>query len=443
MNQALKDLMDWDRDIPSSDAMPHDELKDRAAFVAQILSAEPSPIQGVREFRRLLEQDVRALLNEAEVPSAITAEVLFRLQGVADKLELLESSMALHGKIVVAVAGGFSSGKSSFITSFIEDTQVSLPVGIEPVTSIPTYVVSGAGSAIRGHTYKGGVIDIAPAFYSQLCHAFVHGFGFNLREILPFVAIETPLRGLEHLTFIDLPGYDAAQSEGAHTGDDLSKAREFISQAQALIWLVGADSNGEIPAADLDFLMEQQSEGRPLYVVLNKADLRPEDSLIEVLEQFRSTLDQNGIDFEGLCAYSSALGCQIKYRRQSLKSFLRKLDQPVDARGNLLKELNATFRKLYAAMSRNAQSSTEIADVVNSLELDLYELGLFKNWTSEPSAPARGRRRGRTPKDLALKAQGRLAYLREQLQCLEVSDEVARAKHIADCMRLAVKRCGG
>ncbi|EER62363.1 hypothetical protein AcdelDRAFT_0047 [Acidovorax delafieldii 2AN] len=439
MNQTDKDMEGWDQELRSWEPVPHDELADRAAFVAQILSVEPAQNAGVHEFRRLLEQDVRALLSGAEVSSAVTAEVLFRLQGVADKLDLLGSSPALHGKTVVAVAGGFSSGKSSFITSFIEDRQVSLPVGIEPVTSIPTYVVSGAGSAIRGHTYKGGVIDIAPDFYSRLSHAFVHGFGFNLREILPFVAIETPLRGLKHLTFIDLPGYDAAQSEGAHTSDDLSKAREFISQAQALIWLIGADSNGEIPAADLDFLLEQQSDGRQLYVVLNKADLRPEDSLVEVLEQFRSTLDNAGIDFEGLCAYSSALGIQVKYRRQSLKSFLRTLDQPVDARANLLKELNATFRKLYTAMSHNAQSSTEIAEVVNSLELDLHELGLFHNWASTPAAPARGRRRGRTPENVALKAQERLAFLREQLQSLEASDEVARAKKIADSMRLAVK----
>lgn len=446
MNQATNDLMFWEQTAPTIDVATSDEmadqLADRAAFVAQILSAKPASNAGERAFRQLLEQDVRALLSGAEVPSAVTAEVLFRLQGVADKLELLGSSPALHGKTVVAVGGGFSSGKSSFITSFIEDTQVSLPVGIEPVTSIPTYVVPGTGNAIRGHTYKGGVIDIAPDFYNGLSHAFVHGFGFNLREILPFVAIETTLKGLEHLTFIDLPGYDAAQSEGAHTSDDQHQAQEFISQAQALIWLVGIDSNGALPQTDLDFLQKQQSDERPLYVVLNKVDLRPEESVVEVLEQLRHTLEDAGIAFEGLCAYSSMLGCQVKYRRKTLKSFLRELDQPVDAQATLLKELNATFRKLYNAMSRNAQSSTEIADVVSSLELDLHELGLFRKRNSVPIPATRGRKRVRTPADVAIDAQERLAYLREHLQSLEASDDVARAKKIADEMRLAVKAYG-
>ena len=439
MNLLTPDPMEEIPVWPSPEASL--DQADRAALVAQILSAAPAAHRGSNAFRRLLEQDVRALLNETEIPGDVAAEVLFRLQGVADKLEVLGSSTALQGKTVVAVAGGFSSGKSSFITSFIEDMRIGLPVGVEPVTSIPTYVMSGAGAggSIHGHTYKGGVLDIDPVLYGRLSHAFVHGFGFNLRVILPFVAIETPLRGLNHLAFIDLPGYDAARSEGAHTEDDLSTSMEFASQAQALIWLVGADSNGEIPAADLDFLIEQQGESRPLYVVLNKADLRPEGSLAEILDQFRRTLDNAAIEYAGLCAYSSVLGTQLKYRGRSLKSFLRDLDQPLDTQADLLKELNSIFRKLYAAMNRCAQFSTEIAELLNSLELDLHELGLFKKWRQTPITAARKSRRGRTPQDVANQAQARLALINEQMQRFEMDGQVERAKNIADLMRQAVR----
>lgn len=437
MNLLVPDPMEEIPVWPSPEACL--DQADRAALVAQILSAAPTAHRGSRVFRRLLEQDVRALLNETEIPGGVAAEVLFRLQGVADKLEVLGSSLALQGKTVVAVAGGFSSGKSSFITSFIEDMRIGLPVGIEPVTSIPTYVVSGAGGSIHGHTYKGGVLDIDPALYGRLSHAFVHGFGFNLREILPFVTIETPLRGFNHLAFIDLPGYDAARSEGAHTEDDLSTSREFASQAQALVWLVGCDSNGEIPAADLDFLIEQQSESRPLYVVLNKADLRPEDSLAEILDQFRQTLDNAAIEYEGLCAYSSVLGTQLRYRGRPLKSFLRDLDQPVDTQADLLRELNSIFRKLYAALNRRAQSSTEMAELLNSLELDLHELGLFQAWRPTPTTATRKSGRRRTNQDVAINAQARLAWLREQMLGLEMEGQVERAKNIADLMRQTVR----
>ena len=108
MNLLTPDPMEEITMCPSPEA--DRDQADRAALVAQILSADPAVHSGTRAFRRLLEQDVRALLNEIEIPGGVAAEVLFRLQGVADKLEVLGSSQALRGKTVVAVAGGFSSG---------------------------------------------------------------------------------------------------------------------------------------------------------------------------------------------------------------------------------------------------------------------------------------------------------------------------------------------
>lgn len=129
---------------------------ERFDFVASILAAQPSSHEGVTQFRRLLQEDMRVLLSDVEIPSAVTAEVLYRLHAVADRLELMVSSPTVQDKSVVAVAGGFSSGKSSFISSFMDGSAIQLPVGIDPMTSIPTYVMAGEGGTIQGHTYKGG-----------------------------------------------------------------------------------------------------------------------------------------------------------------------------------------------------------------------------------------------------------------------------------------------
>lgn len=419
--------------------MPEHTNDDRFDFVAQVLAAPPTSHQGVMRFRHLLQEDMRALLGESKISSAVTAEVLFRLHAMADSLELMASSTAVQDKYVIAVAGGFSSGKSSFITSFMENSAVGLPVGIEPKTSIPTYVVAGSVGAIRGYTYKGGVIDIDPDVYERLSHTFVHSLGFNLREILPFAAIETPLRGLEHMTFIDLPGYDPASSEGAYTSADRSVTMEFLAQAHALIWVIGLDSNGTLTDSDLNFLTELQPDGKPLYVVLNKADLRPEEDVVKVLEEVRTTLNAQGIEHAGLCAYSSALATQVRYRGQQLKSFLRELDQPTDGRAHLKKELNAIFRKLYGAMSKNSRASAELENVVIALELDLHELGLDRARRTVPVEERRGRRRPRTPAQVAETAQERLAYLRQQLQGLDVDSALLATKKIAEAMRQVIK----
>ena len=83
MNLLTPDPMEEITMCPSPEA--DRDQADRAALVAQILSADPAVHSGTRAFRRLLEQDVRALLNEIEIPGGVAAEVLFRLQGVADK----------------------------------------------------------------------------------------------------------------------------------------------------------------------------------------------------------------------------------------------------------------------------------------------------------------------------------------------------------------------
>lgn len=155
---------------------------------------------------------------------------------------------------MVAVAGGFSSGKSSFITSFIQNRSVELPTGIRPVTSIPTYVMTGAGDAIRGHTYRGGQIAITGALYKAMSHDFVKSLGFNLRDILPYVTIETTLRDLNHIALVDLPGHDAAAAEGVYTATDGHAATTFMDDADAIVWLDGLDSNGTLPVSDLSHL---------------------------------------------------------------------------------------------------------------------------------------------------------------------------------------------
>lgn len=425
-----------------SDEHPAATTDDRFDFVARILAAPPSSHEGVSQFRHLLQEDMRALLSDTEMPSAVVAEVLYRLHAVADSMELMTSSTSVLDKCVVAVAGGFSSGKSSFISSFMDGASIKLPAGIDPMTSIPTYVVAGERGTIQGYTYKGGMIDIPPDLYERLSHRFVHSLGFNLRDILPFAAIETPLRDLQHVTFIDLPGYDPATSDGAYTDADSTVALEFLAQAHALIWVIGLDVNGTMPSSDLDFLTALQSENahdKPLYIVLNKADVRPQADIILVVDNVQALLNKGGITYAGLCAYSSARATQFRYRGQHLKTFLRELDQPTDGRADLLKELNAIFRKLYDAMSKNSQKSAELEDVIIALELDLHELGLYRTRRTVPVERGRGRRRARTPAEVAESAQEWLAYLKEQFQALEVDGALGTAKKIAEAMRIAVK----
>ncbi|WP_197468454.1 dynamin family protein, partial [Alcanivorax sp. HI0083] len=170
------------------------------------------------EFRRLVDHQLLPLINRVAVVTN-EAEQMMRIRSADDEFRLSESLSSFSERTVVAVAGGFSSGKSSFITSLFLSDDVSLPIGIEPVTAIPTYVFHADKPVVSGYPSGGGCFEIPQHIYSRLSHKFVEEFGFNLRDLLPFISLEVPMESCRNLAFIDLPGYNPGERGGSTGGD--------------------------------------------------------------------------------------------------------------------------------------------------------------------------------------------------------------------------------
>lgn len=357
----------------------HHAIKFKFDLIVSALSASVIEHPSLIEFRRMFNEDFMRFAN-SESAMDREAEATMRLQGVIDQLELLTTFSLFRDKSIIAVAGGFSSGKSSFITSFFTNPKLTLPVGIEPMTAIPTYVVSGESEEIRGYSHKGGVFDVDADTYSQISHEFIKTLGFSLKDILPFFAIETPLRELKETCFIDLPGYDAAKGDG-YTEEDRSVTLEFLDQASAVIWLVAVDSNGTMPQSDIEFLHSLPFEGRPLYIVANKADVRPVSDVQEILDAFQEILEAEGILFEGISAYSAGERKEYDSRGTSLRDFLTSVDKPSSSKERLALEVDKVFHLYAEALEKAINDAKKASADLNSVKLDLSELDFGENGT--------------------------------------------------------------
>ncbi len=363
-------------------------LLEREALVRNVLGAparatdirlaasdpQGAPFDHGVPFSQWLETRFVPTLGELHLQAADTAQALTKARELEADVGVLENTPLLRDKFVVAVAGGFSSGKSSFITSLIQNRTVELPTGIRPVTSIPTYVMTGAGDAIRGHTYRGGEIAITGALYKSLSHDFVKSLGFNLREILPYVTIETTLRGMNHVALVDLPGYDAAAAEGAYTATDEHTATTFMDGADAIVWLVGLDSNGTLPVSDLSHLETLAIGERPLHVVLNKADLRPYEQVTDVLQELVDVLEQAQIPYVGVSAYSAEQGEELNWHHQSLHETLQQWDRPGEPVARVVRQFGELVDGLELAIQRTYPMRASMVDTLHSLRLDFQEL---------------------------------------------------------------------
>lgn len=352
------------------------EIQLRQNLIAKLLSAT-NQNQGVKEYFHILNHDFMAFANE-EDSLEDEAATLLELQAIGDELTVIGSYPEFYKKRSVAIAGGFSAGKSEFISSLFQDTSVRLPIGIEPTTAIPTYALNGEHNGLVGCSQNGGVInllEIDPNFQYKLSHNFIRAFGFNLKTIMPFVFLTTPM-AYQHLCFIDTPGYNPSDVAEGHTSEDIKTAEEFVQNAEALLWLIGLDANGTIAKSDLDFLDNvHQNISKPLYIVLNKADLRPQDQLEEIMDEIVDALSDYDIEIAGISAYSAIHKMEYAYQKQSLFDFLNQLDTPSDKQQLILQRLHAIDEKYQRAILRSIKESKQINKVLSGLRLDLLQEG--------------------------------------------------------------------
>ena len=368
LEQAQKKLEQLQRNLSESEL--------RQTLIADLLSAN-NLNPGVRQYFQLLGGEFLEFANQEDSLKDEAAAFL-ELQAIGDELKVIGAYPEFYKKRSIAIAGGFSAGKSEFISSLFEDHNIRLPIGIEPTTAIPTYALNGQENGVIGCSQNGGVIDllkIDPDFQQKLSHNFIRSFGFNLKTIMPFVFMTTPMK-FEHLCFIDTPGYNPSDVADGHTAEDVKTAQEFVQNSEALLWLIGLDSNGTISKSDLDFLDHAgQYSQKPLYIVLNKADLRPYDQLEEIMAEIADTLDDYDIEIAGISAYSSITKEEYLYHKQSLHAFLASLDQPSEKQTLLMQRLFVVDEKYQRAILRTIKENKQINATLSGFKLDLLENG--------------------------------------------------------------------
>jgi tRNA U34 5-carboxymethylaminomethyl modifying GTPase MnmE/TrmE len=275
-------------------------------LVSDALGAKLVDNDLIDEFDRLIKNDFVKFCDIE--PGRNDTIPLQKLQQALKEMRTIANCPALHSKSIGAVGGGFSSGKSSFLNSFLVGSKIRLAEGIRPVTAIPSYVMCHDNPQINGVSYKGGLFAISPEMYNAISHEFLKSFDFNLKEIILYTTVMVPMQKelFNNICLIDTPGYNPPGSGTAE--HDFETAREYIKDAGFLIWMVGLDSNGIIPKSDLDFLLKLdfgKSEERPLYIVANKAELKTEDDIENILDKFEECLDDSDLQYAGICAYSS------------------------------------------------------------------------------------------------------------------------------------------
>ncbi|GAA8466053.1 acyl carrier protein [Helicobacter pylori] len=347
-------------------------LKNSHDLIAHILNAKMEN-KGLEEYQCILDNNF--LEFASGVDSLKEKEIaLLELQEIKKELQLVASYPSLFQKNMVAVGGGFSAGKSSFLNNLL-GLKLKLPEDNDPTTAIPTYCFKDKREALMGFSQNGGVVELPHLTFD---HKFLNSFGFNLKNIMPSMLLSAPSVPFEFLCFIDTPGYNP--SNQGYTGGDKQASKEYLKHAKHILWFISCERGG-IEKSDLDYLQELYEEGKQVFIVLGKADSHTKKQLEEIAVQTKETLENNGIEFLGIGAYSVKRYQEIKEFSEkspvfdSLEKFLTKLNKRSEKQNEILSVLYEIHLAYEKAIQQDADKFKRYQKALHSIKLDLMQKG--------------------------------------------------------------------
>jgi GTPase SAR1 family protein len=221
-----------------------------------------------------------ALGAATELLAGVPASVLgVPLAQVPDALaRVIAARERLARPLTIAIMGEFSSGKSTFVNALLGEDVA--PTGALPTTSTINVFRQGPGGGARIH-YRDGKISTVER---EQVHAFLQGLDATEASRIRYVEIERTGARLGDAAVVDTPGLNALDAFHERV------AREFIEEADAVVWIFSATRSGA--ASEVSMLSELREGGRQVLGILNKVDTLEGEEQKELSDYLRQQLGE-------------------------------------------------------------------------------------------------------------------------------------------------------
>ena len=292
-------------------------------------------LEEAHKIEKIIKTDLPKAL-EMEAPPDLPA-LCFDLQEVYEQFEDFLVFKDMIGKNIVALGGGFSTGKSSFLNGILSENSENrvrlLPTDTAASTSVPTYLMhADSEETIRAiNLFDSRITDLTVGDVGILAHGFEEKsqLGVSLGQLIQRMFISTTLQPYAHIAFLDTPGYSKPDTKDYSARTDEQIAREQLNHSHFILWFV----NGSVlPQSDIEFL-KQLDGSIPKAIILNKADrvlVHGMANYQEVIESIKKDATRNGITFRGVWGYTCFPQWQkeIASDIQAVHDLLQELDVP-------------------------------------------------------------------------------------------------------------------
>jgi GTP-binding protein EngB required for normal cell division len=257
---------------------------------------------------KIINTDIPAMFNQGVPPEYF--EMFTELRSLFGQFENFILYDRLIGKDVVALGGGFSSGKSSFMNAI--DGENALPEDISPSTAVPTFIVNGE----KHEAFGVNIFNAKMPIGLRDIRSVSHGFGeikdedekvvsppVTLGHVLKSLFLATPKQKFKNMAFVDTPGFSKPDSDtySARTDENISRAQ--LNSSTYIMIFAQADA-GTLKDEDINFIKSLRPEIPKLFVI-SKADNKTDSDIERIKSHIKSQLTMNGIANEGVMAFST------------------------------------------------------------------------------------------------------------------------------------------
>lgn len=187
-------------------------------------------------------------------------------------------------KLKIVVAGGYSSGKSTFLNALTNNGNM-LPTGIEPVSVVNTYLNCSSKVkkvVVKGENLSGDMVLLNQEVLDCIRHS--KESQVNVACALNKIVIDLPSsESFNGITFIDTPGYNNSSARNTENSTtDREMALSSFNEADVIFWCVDIE-NGAITEKDFEVL--SMADGKQYVIVFTKKDKKSDGEIKKIVDQ--------------------------------------------------------------------------------------------------------------------------------------------------------------
>ena len=325
--------------------------------------------KNIENLDNIVNTKFKKLLNFSNI---LPANIFFDVQNL--NLDLKEFSIypKIFGKNIIGVGGCFSSGKSAFINSILEER--ILPIDTIITTSFPTYILNETINRNILLTSFQEMLEVDKLDLKKLSHRFYEEYGVHLSTVVDKIFIENNSFDYENLALLDTPGYNADSDSGKK---DMEISYSQLRRVKYIIWIIDIN-NGGLRNDDLDFI-NSLGKDKEIFFVINKADtVSDEKARYDVYQHIQNQIENEKFNSLGVALYSSRTSKNKEkrtYPGNDVKKFLAQINALKNI--NFLEDIGNRFKKIINEIDK--------INAVNQYDAAMYRLSeeYLKKYSSE------------------------------------------------------------